>query len=315
MRVVVTGAGGFVGSRLCRRLLADERYASDRFTFIDRSPGALPADRRAEWLNVDLAADGAHRDVIGSADVLFHLAAIPGGAAESDYELSRQVNLELALSVLEAAASRRGAMRFVYASSIAVFGAPLPAAVDDDTAAFPSLTYGAHKVMVEMALVNLSRLARIDGWALRLPGIVARPGAGTGLRSAFLSGLFHACASRESLVIPTGPEATVWIMSASRAVDNLLHAAQLPRLPPGARRAITLPTLRVTMRELVDSVSRITGADSSAIRFAPDAGIEAQFGRLPPLNALAALKLGFADDGNLDELVLRALDDAGLRSR
>ena len=64
--------------------------------------------------------------------MVFHLAGVLSATAEADPALSRRVNLEATLSLLEEAARRRRP-RVVYASSIAVLGDALPARVDDGT--------------------------------------------------------------------------------------------------------------------------------------------------------------------------------------
>ena len=94
-------------------------------------------------------------------DVVFHLASVPGGHAELNYELGRQGNLDATLKLLEAARAQTigGAKApvFVFASSIAVLGSPLPAHVDDTTPPQPQLTYGAHKLLGEILLSDFSR--------------------------------------------------------------------------------------------------------------------------------------------------------------
>jgi len=311
MNVLVTGAAGFVGRVLCARLLATTPEAAARFTFIDRAIGAS-ADPRLETVSADLAAGSpALERALAHADTVIHLAAVPGGAAERDYAASRRVNLELSLAMLEQLAARAKPVRFVYASTIAVFGEPLPPAIDDGTPALPTMTYGAHKLMVETALSDLSRRGALDGFAVRLPGLLARPPGGGGMKSAFMSELFHAAVARRPFVVPTGEDATVWIMSVSCAVENLLHAARLAGGAARPRRAFTLPALRVTMGELVRAVARRTGTDPRTFTFERDAALEAQFGRLPPLATPTADALGFRHDGDLDSLVARALADAG----
>lgn len=311
MHTLVTGAGGFIGTLLCDRLLARAQSPDSRYTFVDRGLCARPDATNVRVLQSDLASGAELADIVQSADVVYHLAAVPGGASESDYALSRRVNLDLALAVLEASAARTRPARVIYASSIAVYGLATPDEVDDDTPPRPSLTYGAHKLMVETALADLSRRGRIDGLALRLPGIVARPGSGEGLRSAFMSNLFHAYAHGRPYTVPTSPDATVWVMSADRAVDNLLHGAQCGGWPAGTPRALTLPVMRVTVGELAAAVGRAVGTEPP-ITYEPDPDIEAQFGRLPPLKGCAAGTLGFASDGTIDALVARALAAAGL---
>jgi nucleoside-diphosphate-sugar epimerase len=145
---------------------------------------------------------------------------------------------------------------------------------------------------------------------VRLPGILARPGGGPGLKSAFMSELFHGAVARRRVQLPVSANATLWVMSAACAADNLIHAAEM-RIPADAAPALTLPVLRVTLGELVAAVVRRTGVDPGLFSFKPDAALEAQFGSLPPMTARAGSRLGFKHDGSLDRLVDRALCAAG----
>lgn len=311
MNVVVTGASGFLGRILVSHLLRKWSDAADRFTLVDREVIADLGDPRVTRLVGQLPDTRGLETALEAADVVFHLAALPGGAAERDYQASRIANLEVPLILLEKLASRRKPARVIYASSVAVFGSPLPESIDDTTTPFPTMTYAAHKLMVETSLVNLTRLGRVEGVALRLCGLLARPAGAVGFGSAFMSELFHACVARRPIVLPVDPDATVWVMSATRAADNLIHAAELALLSDPKLRAMTLPALRVTVQELVAAVTAATGCDINLVSFEPDEVLERQFGRLPVLSTPAADALGFKTDGTLGALVSRALRDAG----
>jgi D-erythronate 2-dehydrogenase len=310
LNIVITGAAGFLGRILTRRLCAAWPQPDLRLVLIDHARAGDHQDPRVVWVTGDFGRAAGVDAALAEADVVIHLAAIPGGAAEQDYALAKRVNLDQTLELIEKAAAGSRRLRFIYASTIAVFGEPLPERIDDETAPRPTLTYGAHKLMIEIALENLARLGRLDALAVRFPGLLARPAGGGGMRSAFMSELFHACAAARPFTVPTGRAATIWAMSASRAADNLIHAAQMAA-PRGARRAFTLPALRTTMGDLAAAVARVTRCDPGLISFEPDAALEAQFGRLPPLAAPYAEALGFSCDRELDELVARALADAG----
>ena len=309
MNIVVTGAAGFLGRILTRRLCA--AWPAHRLILIDHARADDHQDARVVWVTGDFGRAAGVDTALAECDVVIHLAAIPGGAAEQDYALAKRVNLDQTLELIEKAAAGTRRIRFIYASTIAVFGEPLPERIDDETPPRPTLTYGAHKLMIETALENLTRLGRLDALAPRFPGLLARPAGGGGMRSAFMSELIHACAAARPFAVPTSRAATVWVMSASRAADNLFHAAQMAPPQKGARRAFTLPALRTTMGDLAAAVVQVTRCDPGLISFEPDAALEAQFGRLPPLAAPYAEALGFSCDGDLNELVALALADAG----
>ena len=303
MLTVVTGAAGFIGRALALRMAETGHPGIIRL--VDRVRPLAPS-AAFEPVVADILDCTAMALVLHDADVVIHLAALPGGAAEADPAVSRRVNLDASLNLLELAAAKPKQVRLIYASTIAVFGPDLPEIVNDTTAPSPAMTYGAHKLMVEFALGDAVRRGQLSGMALRLPGVVARPQTANGLNSAFMSDIFHAIRMNEPYVVPIGPDATMWMMSALACADALIHAASTALLPT-ARTALTLPALRVGMAELVGAISANTGGDANLITYRADPKVEAQFGRLPMLATPAADALGFAHDGDVQTLVKRVV--------
>jgi nucleoside-diphosphate-sugar epimerase len=246
-------------------------------------------------------------------DVVFHLASIPGGMAEQNYELARQINVDATVALLEAARaqsimSSRRPVTFVFASSIAVLGAPLPREVDDATPPHPKLTYGAHKWIGEILLEDFHRRGWIRGRAVRLPGIVARPPQATGQLSAFLSDIIRDLARGLPFACPVAADSTTWLMSRPCVVDNFLHAATLPDEACLNARVWTLPALRTSMRDLVEAIAQVFDRGATQrVTYASNAALEANFGRYPPLVTPAADAAGFKHDGDLQTLVRRAI--------
>lgn len=306
MNIVITGAGGFVGRQLALALMAANQHS---LTLVDQAfpHGFAEGDARVRKLAGPLQdADIQQQAFQQGVDVLFHLAAVPGGAAEANPELSRAVNLDGTLDLVERAANAGACPRVVFSSSIAVFGASLPETVDDHTAIAPAMVYGAHKAMTELALANMSQRGLIDSVGVRLPGILARPKAPSGLKSAFMSDVFHALKAGEPFVSPVSAEATFWLMSVNRCVENLLHAATLDTSLMPESRVVTLPALRCTMADLVTEVARQQAFSQSLVSYQPDAQLEKLFGTQPKLQTPAADKAGFAHDGCVEALVAQA---------
>lgn len=315
--VLVTGAAGFVGKALVARLLRDHAAGTQplsTLTLVDVAFDAPPADLVVRQLPGSIAdAAVAARAFERPVHRVFHLASIPGGTAEQQYELARDVNLHGTLHLLEAAraqAQREGRVaRFVFASTVAVYGSPLPAGVDDDTALHPQMTYGAQKVMGEIAVADFSRRGWVEGVSLRLPGVLARPPAKTGQLSAFLSDIIRELGAGREFTCPMSPQATTWASSIHNIVDNLVHAAgvEAARLPP--RRAFALPTQCFTMAAMVEAIAQVHGPQvRERVRWAPDERIEALFGRFPPIATPTADAAGFRHDGDLPTLVRRAVE-------
>jgi len=307
MLTVVTGAAGFVGRALASRMA--ERRLPGEVRLVDRAAGSVPGSG-FHWYQADLTDRSVLADPIAGADPIIHLAALPGAASEADPKASRQINLDASLALLDLLECRAEAdrPRLVYASSIAVLGGQ-SGAVDDSTPPVPDTTYGAHKLMVEVAIADAVRRGAIDAICLRLPGIVARPAGSGGFGSSFMSEVFHAIRAGGSWTCPVEPDATMWLMSATACADALIHAAFETTAKVGPS-VITLPALRVSMGDLIASIAAAAGHDGARISFQPDPAIQARFADMPLLATPAADALGFRHDGDLPTLIARALADS-----
>jgi nucleoside-diphosphate-sugar epimerase len=150
----------------------------------------------------------------------------------------------------------------------------------------------------------------VHGCSLRLPGVVARPGDGAGMMSAFMSLLFWRLAAGEPLTVPVSREGVAWWISVNRCVDNLLHVASVDAERFNARRVYQMPVLRLTVGEVVDALAARFGADRKAlVTYAPDPFIERLFATYPPLLTPEAERLGLRHDSSVEQLIRRAMAD------
>ncbi len=296
LRVAVTGAAGFIGRAVVERI---ERGTLDplgpvgELRLNDVQPIAPSTATVIQGSYAD--ADVCDRLVADGIDVLFHLASLPGGAAQRDPTLGRRVNLDGSLALLDAVA-KKGVVRVVYASSIAALGAGTKP-VNDATPLRPIGSYGTHKAMVELYLADLTQRGLIDGRAVRPAGIVARPReAFEGFATAWMSDLFHAAVEGRGIAIPVRADAHVWLQSLDTVADNILHAALMSAEGLPRHRAWTLPATVVRIDELVEAIGH-HGGRAMNVTYGHGATDH------PPLDAGAALALGFITDGDTDALV------------
>jgi D-erythronate 2-dehydrogenase len=318
VRVLIIGSEGFIGQSLVRRLRAGAAVGNggERATHLLRLDLRTAADTPAGSAITEhrIAGDIADHAVLESAmtggiDCVFHLASVPGGAAERDFALGLKVNLQSGISLLEVLRAAGNCPRLVFASTVGVYGVPMPEVIDEDTVPVPSLSYGAHKYVGEVLLADYSRRGFIDGRSLRIPGIVARPPT-TGMLSIFLSDLIRNLSAGRSVVCPVAADAPSWWMSRPCVVDNLLHAAALPAGVLTPQRSYLLPVQRLTMAEVVQAIADRCGSQVlSRVSYRPDARLQEQFASYPPLSSPRAQAAGFRHDGDAPTLVRRALED------
>ncbi|MGE0799622.1 MAG: NAD-dependent epimerase/dehydratase family protein [Lautropia sp.] len=337
MDVLITGAAGYLGRAVTARLLAgadlcdaDGRaFRPHRLILADIVPvaenpaAALPAAStpaavdapRCEIRTGSLADPEFVAGLVGpELGAVFHLAGIVSGAAEADFEAGLAVNLDGSRRLLEALRADRSGrrIRLVHASSIAIYGVPLPARIDDDTQPWPTLSYGMQKLATELLITDLSRRRLLDGRSLRLSGVLVRPPIANGALSGFNSDLIREPLAGRPIVSPVSPAATLWVLSLARTVDNLLHAMRIDADAYGAQRGLLLPAVAVSIAEIVDALVAIAGPEvRRLVGYAPDPAIEPAFGRWPkPFTATRARGLGFVvDDG------IAAIIDAYRRMR
>jgi nucleoside-diphosphate-sugar epimerase len=310
--VLVTGAAGFIGRVLLERLLREGFCGKvvDRIVAVDLSLLDLPQDARIHRIEGSIADAGVLEQALAEpVQGVFHLASVPGGAAERDPDLGRRVNLDSTQRLLDLLRTQGNVPRLVFASTIAVYGDPLPTQVDEDTAVAPALSYGAHKLACEILIADASRRGWVRGCSLRLPGVVARPGDGAGLISAFMSQLFWKLRAGEPIVLPVTAEGTAWWISAGACVDNLLHAADVDVGRLGPRCVVQMPALHLAMADVVEALARAYGADRrSFVGYESQPMVQRLFASYPPLSTPRAHALGFHHDGSADALVRRATE-------
>jgi D-erythronate 2-dehydrogenase len=319
MRVLVVGAAGMLGRKLVTRLAHDGVVAGARVTglsLVDVVQPALPdgAAFPVEAVVADVAEAGVATEVMSSRpDVVFHLAAVLSGEAEADLEEGYRVNLDgtrfLFDSVRRVGSGYRP--RVVFASSIAVFGAPFPAVIGDDYHTTPLTSYGTQKAMCELLLADYSRRGYLDGVGVRLPTICVRPGRPNRAASGFFSSIIREPLNGEDAVLPVPDEVRHWFASPRAAVDFLVHAAAIESAALGDRRCLTMPGVSETVAGQIAALRKIAGDEAvRRIRREPDETIMRIVAGWPGVfDARRAVELGFRADADFEEIVWVYVED------
>lgn len=256
MRILVTGASGFVGVNLVEALLA--RGHEVAAMSLDAYPGPgrvteIPGDTTDTTLLEHVMRE--HR-----VEAVWHGAAITAGAEREKREASRivEVNLLATVRALEAAA-RAGVRRFLYPSSSAVYGNTAfggEGPVDEDAPLRPMNLYGITKVAAEAAVLRLAPALGLEACAGRINAVFGPWERDTGLRDTLSPHLQLAGFARQGkeAVLARGAERD-WVyapdvadafvaMLEAKAVPPVAMNISMDRLWPLEIMARALPALK-----------------------------------------------------------------------
>ena len=249
--ILVTGAGGEMGHALLDALA--KRYHGAR-EVIAMDLRELPADRAAH-ASATYAGDVSDPTVAEAIALkhdiseVWHLAALLSTRGEKSPELALKVNVMGSANMLKLAAesaSRRGtAVKFMFPSTIAIYGVPTLDAkraagrVSEDRCLEPITMYGVNKRAVEemgryyarhYRLLASDRLdCTVDFRSIRFPGIISADTVPTGGTSDYGPEMLHAAAQGKPYACFVRPDARIPFMTMPDAVRPLMELADAPR--------------------------------------------------------------------------------------
>ena len=267
-RVLVTGAAGFLGSRVVERLSAHGAFDVVGVDVVETARsavvGSLP---RVTFRRADLRdSDDLDAVVVGCTSVV-HLAAVRSRASVADPRLSFDVNVGGTYDLL-LRATAHGVRRFVYGSSHLVYGAFTEPARDpwfteDEGAVRRGLTqYAAAKLACEAFVEAFCGDGGPEYVSLRFGGIYG-PGAAPDSNSGAMLGVL------ESLDAGTPPEVD-WTRDTRHAlvyVDDAARAAVAALETPAVNLAVNVVGESLVCGDVYDTLVRLYGADPAVVRW------------------------------------------------
>lgn len=312
MKILVTGAAGFLGSRLVEALLAGNTGLPSVTSIIAADIAVCPIGHPLLDCRTGTVADDhfvraiVDRDV----DIVYHLAAVLSGQSEAEFDTGMRVNVEGTRSLLEACRRLPRAPRFIFTSTVAVFGGALPDVVPEDIAPMPQSSYGAEKAICELLVTEYSRKGFIDGIVGRLPTIAIRPGAPNSAMSSFVSGIIREPLAGIDSVCPVPLDTRLWVSSPGVVTSNLVHAASVPASALAGRPVLNFPGLCVTPAGMLASLERLGGVHARArVRCELDERVMRVVSSWPgALDISRPLRLGFTADGDVDSMVRQYME-------
>jgi nucleoside-diphosphate-sugar epimerase len=233
--ILVTGATGFVGSRVAARL-ADRGW---RVRGLVRSASAIPG---VQTVVGDMLDHASLKEAVRGVDVVVHCAVDESG----DVDRGRAVNVE-GTRVLAEAALAVGCRRFVHISTCGAYALEGLDVVTEDTPLWPEdrieeLTYGVTKALGEHALASVAAQG-LDAVILRPPNVL-----GAHPRSVFCEEL--ATRVRDGTIGYVGDGDTTWPYV---HVDNLVDAIEVAiDHPVAAGRSYTVVDGHTTWRAFLE---------------------------------------------------------------
>ena len=322
MKILITGGGGFLGARLARTLLAtgqlDGKAVSGLMLTDQQAPPAdLVAQSKVHVRTGPLLAQVADL-AAWQPDAVFHLASAVSGECEDDFDLGLRSNIDSTRALLDAFRHAKHAPRFVFSSSVAVYGPDpahhWPGVVSDDTLPTPQTSYGIHKLICEHLVSDYTRKGYIDGRSARLMTVTVRPGRPNGAASSFFSGIIREPLAGELSVCPVDASVSHPVASPGKTIEGLIKVFEATREAYRGRTAMNLPGLNITVAQMLDALEAVAGPEVRArVRFernAQIAGIVANWSQ--GATAQRAADLGLVPDADFQTIIRQYITDCEL---
>lgn len=246
---LITGARGEMGTGLIERLSEREEV---ELLALDLNPLDAEMDRRCQAVMTGDILDSRLLERLQSEfeiDVVFHLAAILSTRAEFSPRIANDVNVQGTLNLLELAVEQSRShgreVRFLFPSSIAVYGLPNLATkrgagrLRESEWNEPQTMYGCNKLTCEHLGRYYSQHYRqlavddqpkgVDFRAIRFPGLISAATLPSGGTSDYAPEMIHAAAQGQPYECFVREDTQIPFMAMPDAVDALIRLSEAPK--------------------------------------------------------------------------------------
>ena len=254
-RILITGAGGQIGSWLVPRLR--ELYGEANVLATDvRHLGPEFSESGPFQVLDAMDAEAVGRCVMQhKADTVYHLAAILSATGEKDPRLAWQVNMASLEAVLEVA-REQGCAVFT-PSSIGAFGPDTPKdPTPQDTIMRPATMYGITKVAGELLCDYYHTRYGVDTRGVRFPGLIsygAPPGGGT---TDWAVDIYYKAVSDGRYTCFLGPDSQLDMMYMPDAIDALIGIMEADAARLRHRNAFNVTAMQLTPTGLAEEIRK-----------------------------------------------------------
>jgi len=312
MRVIITGAGGFVGQILAKKIIESSPDAELVLADV-QAPRNPTNSAKVDCIAADLTDADAREALVGrSPDAFYILHGIMSSGSEANLELGLGVNFDSVRGLLDVIRVKKPGTKVIFTSSCAVFGraAVENVATETDVVPMPESSYGTQKLMIEYLLNDYSRRGLIDGRAVRLPTVFVRAGAPTAAASSFVSGIVREPVHGQESELPVDPNIGIWLVSPRTLAHNLVHALEIPAEKFGHFRTVLLPGYTATSGEILNALEKVAGKETRAlVKEKRDETIQRIVLSWPAkYDTSRAKSLGFLEDVGLEQTIKDFID-------
>eukprot|EP00037_Helgoeca_nana_P002097 m.31780 g.31780 ORF g.31780 m.31780 type:complete len:346 (-) comp12360_c0_seq1:179-1216(-) len=332
-KIVILGAGGLVGARLCSVIQKEElMFVSPtesvplkKIVLFDMNEpkavsAAVLADPRVSVQLGDLCDEATIKKLVdpdGCTHVTtIHLAALLSGYAEDNFDLGMKVNLHGTLNVMERVRALKetlGAPQiYVYVSTdyVACFNEQNRThPVTEESFRLSPVSYGVQKACNELLISDYTRKGFMDGRVGRLSAVIGRPGFSNSISYPF-TGIFTQPLEGKDYDVPLPMDVPYPCSALTNNVDALFYlATKVDGTKIGHNRVVQMPCASFTLSMIWAACQEV--AKEEGVKLGNIKQVAATEGSTtvteitvcPDVSSAKAEALGFPMDTDLKEII------------